>query len=59
MRTKKKVRMLLKEIALKIPQVLWEKHLQEVPQRQYTPVLTTTPSRPNHKDNVQYKNDIC
>ena len=59
MKTKKKTRFSLREIVLKIPQVLWEKHLQEVPQRQYTPELTTIRKTRERQDRVEYRNDIC
>ena len=47
-------------IAERIQQVLWEKHLQEFPERQYkcNPVIITVKREGNQQNSFEYKNDI-
>jgi len=49
-----------KSIVEKIQQVLWEKHLQEFPQRPYrcNPVIVTAKRKGNPQSSVEYQNDI-
>jgi len=57
----KKIKAMSKEtIAERIQQVLWEKHLQEFPQRQYkcNPVIVTAKREGNQQNAVEYKNDV-
>jgi hypothetical protein len=60
MATKKIEAISQKSIAEKIQQVLWEKHLQEFPQRPYrcNPVIITVKREENEKKSVKYRNDI-
>ena len=57
----KKIKAISKEtIAERIQQVLWEKHLQEFPERQYkcNPVIITVKREGNQQNSFEYKNDI-
>ena len=57
----KKIKAISKEtIAERIQQVLWEKHLQEFPERPYkfNPVVITVKREGNPQNSVEYKNDI-
>jgi hypothetical protein len=57
----KKIKAISKEtIAERIQQVLWEKHLQEFPQRQYkcNPVIVTAKRERIQQNAVEYKNDV-
>jgi hypothetical protein len=57
----KKMKAISKEIiAERIQQVLWEKHLQEFPERQYmcNPVIITVKREGNQQNSFEFKNDI-
>ena len=57
----KKMKAISKEIiAERIQQVLWEKHLQEFPERPYkcNPVIITVKREGNQQNSFEYKNDI-
>jgi hypothetical protein len=57
----KKMKAISKEIiAGRIQQVLWEKHLQEFPQREYkcNPVIITVKQEKNQQNSVEYKNEV-
>jgi hypothetical protein len=60
MATKKIKAISRKSIVEKIQQVLWEKHLQEFPQRPYAcnPVIISVKREGNPQRSAQYKNDI-
>ena len=60
MATKKTEAISRKSTVKKIQQVLWEKHLQEFPQRQYKwqPVTITVSRERDQQGPVEYTNDV-